>query len=189
MRRFSFKPSFTFKGRQFNGLRGFAGKPFHPPLTDIPIGAYTLAAAFDVLSFFGKDQSWGHDMFRTATFVFVGGAVVSVFTALTGFFDWLKSTEHGNQARRTVNAHAWTMVTMTVLVLLDIAVRWTGDYTTTPAIVLILSVVIFVLLTAGSTIGGTLVYDYGFNVENSTDHPVWHNSERDVLPGEKTSAE
>ena len=31
--------------------------------------------------------------------------------------------------------------------------------------------------------GGSLVYDYGFNVETAGDHPVWHKSETDVLPG------
>jgi uncharacterized membrane protein len=185
MRTFTFKPSFTLKGRQFNGLRGFAGKPFHPPLTDIPIGAYTLAPAFDLISFIGRNKGWGHDFHQAATFTFIGGALVSLLTALTGFMDWLKSTEKGTQARRTVNAHAWTMITMTVLVLVDIAWRWTSDAAYTPAGLLILSLVIAVIMFLGSTMGGTLVYDYGFNVENSTDHPVWHVSERDVMPGQK----
>lgn len=184
MRKFSFKPTFTLKGRKFNGLRGFAGKPFHPPLTDIPIGAYTIAPALDVISFIGKSKPWGHEFFQAATFVFIAGAFVSLFTALTGFMDWLKSTEKGTQARRTANAHAWTMITMTVLVLVDIAVRWFGDRTTTPISVLILSLVIAVVMFCGSTLGGSLVFDYGFNVENSTDHPVWHVNERDVMPGD-----
>ncbi len=183
MRKFSFRPAVTFKGRKFNGLRGFAGKPFHPPLTDVPIGAYTIAAALDVISFIGKSKPWGHEFFQAATFVFIGGALVSLATALTGFWDWLKSTEKGTQARRTVNAHAWTMVTMTVLVLVDIAVRWFGTYTTTPIAVLILSLVIAVVMTFGSTIGGELVYDYGFNVEMTG--AVWEKSETDVFPGEE----
>jgi len=183
MRKFSFKPSFTLKGRQFNGLRGFGGKPFHPPLTDIPIGAYAIAPALDVISFVGKSEAWGHEFFQAATFVFLGGAFVSLFTALTGFMDWLRSQEKGTQARRTVNAHAWTMITMTVLVLVDIAVRWFGNYQTTPIAVLVLSLVIAVVMFLGATMGGTLVFDYGFNVENSTDHLVWHVNETDVLPG------
>jgi hypothetical protein len=32
--------------------------------------------------------------------------------------------------------------------------------------------------------GGTLVYDYGFNVETAGDHPVWHQTEQDVFPGQ-----
>ena len=153
MRKFSFAPSLTLRGRKFKGLRGWAGKPLHPPLTDIPVGAYVLAAGFDLISFFGEEQEWARDFYRAATFTLIGGAIFGVLAALTGFWDWLKSTEKGTQARRTVNAHAWTMVTVTVL---------------------------------GGTIGGSLAYDYGFNVETAGDHPVWHPSDVDVLPGEHT---
>jgi len=188
MRKFSFKPTLTLKGREFRGLRGFAGKPFHPPLTDIPIGAYTIAPALDVISFIGKSKPWGHEFFQAATFVFIAGAFVSLFTALTGFMDWLRSTEKGTQARRTVNAHAWTMITMTLLVLVDIAWRWFKHCFTTPLSLVILGLVIAGIMFLGATLGGTLVFDYGFNVENSTDHPVWHVSEKDVFPGHKDDA-
>ena len=115
MRRFSFRPALTLRGRAFKGPRGWAGKPLHPPLTDVPVGAYVLAAAFDVISFAGgDDQPWARDFYRSATFVLIGGAAVSVFAALTGLWDWLQSTEKGTQARRTANAHALAMVTVTV---------------------------------------------------------------------------
>ena len=45
------------------------------------------------------------------------------------------------------------------------------------------AVVIAILVMIGATYGGTLVFDYGFNVETSGDHPVWHKSETDVMPG------
>ena len=51
-RLFSIKPPITFTGRKFRGVRGWAGKPTHPPLTDFPIVAYVLAAVFDVISYF-----------------------------------------------------------------------------------------------------------------------------------------
>jgi hypothetical protein len=44
--------------------------------------------------------------------------------------------------------------------------------------------VIALLVSVGATFGGTLVFDYGFNVETAGDSPVWHKSERDVLPGQ-----
>src|ERR671916_380448 len=122
-RLFSIGPAITIKGRKFKGLRGWAGKPLHPPLTDIPVGAYMLAVAFHLISFLRQDQEWARDFYRAGTFTLVGGAIVSVFAALTGFWDWLKSTEKGTQARRTVNAHGWTMVAVTVLVLIDIGLR------------------------------------------------------------------
>jgi uncharacterized membrane protein len=185
MRHFSFRPAFTFRGRTFKGLRGWSGKPLHPPLTDIPIGAYILAAVFDVISFVGQDESWARDFYRAATFALIGGAAVSLLTALTGFWDWLRSTEPGTQARRAANAHALMMVTVTVLVLVNIALRAFAypDDGYTGLVVLALSVVTAVLLIAGAALGGLLVFEYGFNVETAGDSPVWHPSETDVLPG------
>jgi uncharacterized membrane protein len=186
MRKFSFRPALTLRGRKFKGLRGWSGKPLHPPFTAVPIGAYVLVAVFDVISFVGQDQEWARDFYRAATFTLVGGAAVSIFTALTGFWDWLRSTEAGTQARRTASAHAVTMLTVTVLVLVGIGVRlfaFDGD-AHTPGLALALSIAAAALTGIGGTIGGSLVYDYGFNVETAGDHPVWHRSERDVHPGD-----
>ncbi len=189
MRTFSFRPALTFRGRRSRGLRGFAGKPFHPPVTDIPIGAYLLAFVFDVVSFVGKEQAWSRDFYRAASFALIGGAAVSLLAALTGFMDW-RTTEKGTQVRRTVNAHAWTMIVLTLVVLANIALRWFSEWdsTSTPASLLVLSTLAAVLVSIGSAIGGSLIYDYGFNVETAKDHPVWHPSEQDLLPGHKKPA-
>jgi len=65
--RLTFRPALTLKGRKFFGpLRGWAGKPVHPPLTDVPIAAYVIAAAFDVISAIWKSASWSQDRFSTA---------------------------------------------------------------------------------------------------------------------------
>ena len=187
MRKFSFRPALTLRGRAFKGLRGWAGKPFHPPLPDIPVGAFMLAAAFDVISISGgDDRAWARDFYRAASFVLVAGVIASLLALLTGFWDWLKSTEKGTQARRTANAHAWTMTTVTVLVAVGIAVRavqyW--DESSTPALALALTLVAAALTVVGGTLGGSLAFDYGFNVETAGDHPVWHESETDVFPGQ-----
>ena len=50
--------------------------------------------------------------------------------------------------------------------------------------ILALSLIVALLVSIGATFGGTLVYDYGFNVETAGDSPVWHVSEQDVLSGE-----
>jgi uncharacterized membrane protein len=188
MRRFSVRPAITLKGRKFKGLRGWAGKPFHPPLTDFPVAAYVLGAGFDVVSVVGgDDHRWGHDFWHAGTYVFVGGAIVSVFAALTGLFDWLRSSQPGTQARRTANTHATIMITVTVLALVDIAWRLNEYHTerSTPIGIMVLSLVVAGLVSWGATYGGTLVFDYGFNVETAGDHPVWHESETDVLPGDE----
>jgi uncharacterized membrane protein len=189
MRHLSFRPALTFRGRESRGLTGFAGKPFHPPLTDIPIAAYVFALVFDLVSFLGADQSWSRDFYRAGSFVLIGGAAVSVLTALTGFIDWL-GTEKGSQVRRTASAHGWTMVTVTLIVLSNIALRWFSEWdaAATPGYLLGLSAAGALLVGIGSMLGGSLVFDYGFNVETSTDHPVWHPSEVDYLPEHRKSA-
>lgn len=187
MRVFSFRPALRLRGREFHGIRGFEGKPFHPPLTDIPVGAYVLAAVFDVVSRIGYERAWAHDFYRAASFVLIGGAAVSVLAAITGFMDWLQTTEKGTQARRTVNAHAWTMVAVTLLVLTDIGLRvfTSWDEPSTPTVIAILTVVAALLTFIGGTIGGSLVFDDGFNVAADANAHVWERSEVDVLPGRK----
>ena len=187
MRKFSIRPTLTLKGRKFNGLRGWSGKPLHPPLTDIPITAYFLAAIFDVISAIGgKDHAWAGEFWHAGTFCFVAGVAASVFAALTGLWDAWKTSEAGTQARRTINTHATIMISVTVLAIVDTIWRLNCYHTeaVTPAGLVVLSVVIALLVSLGATFGGTLVYDYGFNVETAGDSPVWHKSETDVLPGQ-----
>src|SRR5437763_7742981 len=169
-RKFSIRPGVTLRGRQFKGLRGWAGKPFHPPLTDIPVAAYVLAAVFDVISRVAGDGSGnGRQFFVSATHVIIAGAVVSLGAALTGFWDWWRSTEPGNQARRTANWHMAVMLTVTGIVVADVVIRlfqWSSHVATTP-LVMILSIVAAAFTVVGATYGGTMVFDYGFNVETA----------------------
>lgn len=187
MKKFSIRPTLTMKGRTFNGPRGWSGKPLHPPLTDIPIAAYILTAVLDIVSFAGgKEHDWARTMWHAGTSLFVAGVAVSVFAALTGLSDAWKSSEAGTQARRTINTHATIMVTVTVLAIADLAWRL-NDYNTapvTPVGIMVLSIVVAALVALGATFGGALVFEYGFNVETSGDHPAWHESETDVFPGQ-----
>jgi len=186
MRKFSVRPTLTMKGRTFKGLRGWSGKPLHPPLTDVPIVAYVLAAVFDVASVVGgKEHRWARELWHAGTYLFVAGVAVSVLAAITGLWDAWKSSEAGTQARRTINTHATIMVTVTLLAVADMAWR-IAEYDSkavTPVGIAVLSVVIALLVSLGSTFGGALVYEYGFNVETAGDHPAWHKSETDVFAG------
>lgn len=201
---FSIKPSLTIRGRKFKGLRGWAGKPFHPPLTDIPVAAYILGAVFDVLSILLYDElnatggvtvtfsegdgisRLSHDLWRAATFVFIAGFIVSVPTALTGLWDWWKSTPKYTQAWRTANWHMALMFTTTGLVVGNLLWRLTiDDQLHTPVLLMILSVAIAGIVSFGALYGGALVYEMGFNVETAGDSPVWHESETDIYPGQE----
>jgi uncharacterized membrane protein len=188
MSKLSIRPTLTLRGRTFKGPRGWSGKPLHPPLTDIPIGAYLLAAVFDVASAIGGDgHRWARELWHAGTFLFLAGTAVSVLAAITGLWDAWKSSEAGTQARRTINTHATVMVAVTVLALADLAWRL-KEYDralTTPTALAVLSTAIALLVALGATFGGALVFEYGFNVETAGDHPAWHRSETDVLPGHR----
>lgn len=184
MRRFSFRPPLEIRGRKFKGLRGFAGKPFHPPLTDVTTGAYIIAPILLVVAFLFKESSWAEDANKAGAWVLLIGGISSVATALTGYADWL-NTQKGTQIRRMANAHAWTMITLTVVVLFSlwyIFLAEDGEYFSEPSgVTTILALAIAGLVTIGGTIGGSLVYDWGFNIETAKDHPVWHPSEQDII--------
>lgn len=188
-RLFSIKPSLSMKGRKFKGVRGFEGKPFHPPLTDIPVACYLLVAVFDVISFISysrnEESTLARDFFLSGTHVIVAGAIVSVPTIITGFWDWWKSTTPRTQAWRTANWHMAVMLTMSMLVAANVLLRlgyWEGGYA--EPLVVGLSVVIGILVAFGALYGGTLVYEHQFNVE-SLDGRVWEQSETDVYPTDK----
>ena len=181
MRRFSFRPGLEVRGRKFKGLRGFAGKPFHPPLTDVPVGAYIIGPVLDLIAFMSRDSSWAGDVYRAGGFTLLVGAVVSVATAITGFADWL-NTEKGTQMRRMANAHAWSMILLTLLVLAELALRYLGDRSDSPdGLIVALGLLVAGLVTVGGTLGGSMVYDFGFNVETASDNHVYHPSEHDII--------
>lgn len=188
MSKFSIRPTLTLKGRTFKGPRGWSGKPTHPPLTDVPIAAYVIAAVFDVVSSIaGDSRGWANELWHAGTFLFIAGVGVSVLAALTGLSDSWTSSEAGTQARRTINTHAAIMVTVTVLAIANLAWRL-AEYNSaaaTPVGIAILSVVVALLVSVGATFGGALVFEYGFNVETAGDHPVWHQSDTDVFPGDE----
>ena len=187
---FSIRPTWSMKGRRSQGLRGFTGKPFHPPLTDFPIVCYSLAALFDLISFFSDaSDPKAHDFFAAATFVMVAGFIVSLGAALTGFMDWWKGIPRDKssgvigkakhtQAWRTINWHATVMLTVTVITLIDVILRVGGfDEGQTQGSWLVLSLIGAGLVLFGAAYGGTLVFEYGFNVENVSQ--VWEESEED----------
>lgn len=192
---FSIRPTLSMKGRRFMGIRGFSGKPTHPPLTDFPIVCYVLAAVFDLISYFsdGADPK-AHDFFAAATFVMVAGYIVGFGAVITGFMDWWKGVPREKtgpigrakhtQAWRTINWHASVMIAVTVLTVVDLLLRVPNfDKGQTQLSWLVLSLLAGALVTFGAAYGGTLVFDYGFNVENMKQ--VWEESEEDYVRPER----
>jgi uncharacterized membrane protein len=192
---FSVRPTLSTKGRRFMGIRGFSGKPTHPPLTDFPIVCYVLAAIFDLISYFSDAADpKAHDFFAAATFVMVAGYIVGWGAVLTGFMDWWKGIPREKtgpigrakhtQAWRTMNFHAVVMIAAMVFTVVDMLLRIPNfDEGQTQPVWLALSLLAAALVTFGAAYGGTLVFDYGFNVENVKQ--AWEESEEDYIRPER----
>jgi uncharacterized membrane protein len=199
---FSIKPALMLKGRAFRGIRGWAGKPTHPPLTDFPVVCYVLAAVFDVISFVwhrgsgGSVRPFARDFFMAGTFVIIAGVIVSLATITTGLWDWWKGiareptgplgrAEH-TQVWRTINTHMTIMLIVTVIVVVDIIVRLLQLDTHYATVgVMILSIVAGLLVAIGATFGGSLVFEYQFNVESLEGSTVWDKTEVDQTSADK----
>ncbi len=187
---FSIKPSLKIRGRTFKGIRGWSGKPFHPPLTDLPVAAYILVGAADLVSYIAWQKGRpdiADDFFVTGTHVIIAGAAVSVLTIGTGFWDWLRSAPSRTQAWRTANWHMAVMLVMSLVVAVDIVARlglWGTDVRFADEVVLGLSLAAAALVSLGSLYGGAMVYEFAFNVEQDIDY-AYEKTDQDRLPGEE----
>jgi uncharacterized membrane protein len=169
-------------------LRGFPGKPSHPPLTDASIGAYTVGVVMLVLGALGLEET---QMAHGALLAISGGLILALPTALTGLLDWLQ-IEKGTPARTTATIHLFTMLSATVLFALTWIVQLDGykdDFVKTGA--WILGLAAEALLTAGGYIGGSLVFVYGVRVLGRREAPVADalipgRAERPPAPGPET---
>jgi uncharacterized membrane protein len=143
------------------------GRPLHPPLTDFPVAAYVFAAVFDVISAAGGDRhSWARQFWHAGTFVLIAGASICILTVLTGFRDLLKYYSPGSEAVRSISIHVCVMIAVYMVGVGDIAWRL-KDYSSsasTPAGILVLSLVAAAGVGVGAAYGGALVFRHGTGV-------------------------
>jgi uncharacterized membrane protein len=142
-------------------LRGLPGHPLHPPLTDATIGMFVLAAGLAVIGSLGAIQDAAG---KACWLALIGGLIVAVPTATTGFADWVR-LEWGSDRWRTATLHMTAMVTAVVLFALAAWLQHAGykhgDVTTGG---LVFSVAGLVALSAGGWLGGALVFVHGLRV-------------------------
>jgi nitrite reductase/ring-hydroxylating ferredoxin subunit/uncharacterized membrane protein len=121
------------------------GHPLHGAATDIPIGLLLGSVVLDVLG-----QPTAADITLVATLLFM------VAAAVTGLADY--STTDG-LARTRATLHGTLMTVTLVVVVISLVVRAgaPADRTIPTA----LSIVAFLLITAGAFVGGDVVYVFG----------------------------
>jgi uncharacterized membrane protein len=149
--------------------RGLPGHPIHPPLTDATIGIYTfatIAAVIDVVGITSRNGAYGWWL------ALVVGLIATLFTALTGFADWL-ALEWGSEIWKTATAHMLAMVSATVFFALA-AIFGHASYAhgDVGAGAFVLTLIGFGLLTLGGWLGGAIVFVHGMRVLSLVDEPA-----------------
>lgn len=121
------------------------GHPVHAVLTDAPIGILFLVIVLDVV---GQP---------TAADVTLGvGLLAVVAAALAGFADY---ADTDGKARDRATLHATLMISATLVYLISLVLRL-GQADARPTAIG-LSVVAFLVLSAGAYVGGDVVYVFG----------------------------
>jgi uncharacterized membrane protein len=147
-------------------VRGTPGHPLHPPLTDATIGAYTFATIAAVLSKLGIAE---HGFAQGWWLALVVGIATSVLTIFAGLVDYFRISP-GTQLRRTATYHALANAGASVFFVLA-AIFGHGGYAdkAVPTGSFLLTLIGFLFLTLGGTIGGGITYVHGMRVLNLQD--------------------
>lgn len=132
------------------------GHPIHAVVTDVPIGALTLALVLDL---FGQSVA--------ADIAILLGVLAMVASAVVGLADY---ADTDGTARTRATLHASLMVVALVVYLGSLAIRAGGPHDRTVAV--LLSWVGFAILAAGAFVGGDVVYVFG----NMVNRHAWRGS-------------
>jgi uncharacterized membrane protein len=155
--------------RLIETLKGFPGKPLHPPLTDASIGAYTVGVAMLLAGALGlQEEQMAHGALLAISF----GLILAAPTAITGLLDWL-DLPRDSPAWSAATIHLVVMVSATGLFALTWLLQRPGynaDEVRTAA--LIVGLIAEGTLAIGGNIGGANVFVYGVRVLKRPQTPV-----------------
>jgi nitrite reductase/ring-hydroxylating ferredoxin subunit/uncharacterized membrane protein len=139
------------------------GHPLHPAITDVPIGAWVIAAIFDIIWLISPTSfTWAARGAEVAVAVGILGALGA---AVTGLADW--SDTYGTERRVGLN-HAIFNTTALTLYIISFILRLlqtSGDST----IAAIIGFVGLVSVLYAAYLGGEMVFTKGTNVN----HTAW----------------
>jgi uncharacterized membrane protein len=150
-------------------LKGFPGHPLHPPLTDVTIGAYTVATALALLNKLGVSEQ---NLATGWWLSLIIGLAVTAPTAVAGFAEWL-DISRGTALWRTATAHMAAMLIATAFFLVAASVGHQGyadgDVNGSG---LLFTLIGWGVLTLGGWLGGSIVFVHGMRVLNLVDEPA-----------------
>jgi nitrite reductase/ring-hydroxylating ferredoxin subunit/uncharacterized membrane protein len=142
----------------FNGT--WLEHPLHPLLTDVPVGAWTVALLLEVIALFFGIQNLG-----LASGIAMGLGLLAALAAITsGFMDWMDV----DPPELAVGiAHAIINIAATILFGVSLFILWTNRWGVgwsdfIPAFVG------YVTITVGAFIGGSLVFRQGVMINRNS---------------------
>jgi nitrite reductase/ring-hydroxylating ferredoxin subunit/uncharacterized membrane protein len=131
---------------------GWLGHPLHPALTDLPVGAWTVAIVLDLAVLLFRAPTG-----RASAIAVALGLLGAVGAALSGLMDWLDV----NPPEKAVGAvHALLNGTATVLFAVSLALR-AGRHWHVSLSAFAAAVAGYALLMAGAYLGGSIVFRMG----------------------------
>ncbi|HEX6542746.1 MAG TPA: Rieske (2Fe-2S) protein [Ktedonobacterales bacterium] len=160
--------------RRFRSLLNgtWLGHPLHPAITDIPIGAWLLAAILDIVWLVSPDaNAWAA---RGAEATILIGIIAAVGAAATGLTDW--SDTYGSE--RTVGLyHAGLNTLALVLYVISLILRL-GITSGESVAAAIIGFVGLVVVLVAAYLGGDMV----FGKATGVNHTAWPEGSADYVP-------
>ncbi|HEV2012572.1 MAG TPA: DUF2231 domain-containing protein [Candidatus Dormibacteraeota bacterium] len=135
------------------------GHPLHPVITDIPLGAWTLAVIFDLSYLIERSHGW---VSAADVTIFIG-LLAALGAAVTGYTDWSDTI---GRERRVGIAHGLLNTLVILLYLVSFILRVTGG---SRGLAILLAYAGYLLVLAAAFLGGELVFSIGTGVN----HHAW----------------
>jgi nitrite reductase/ring-hydroxylating ferredoxin subunit/uncharacterized membrane protein len=133
------------------------GHALHPVLTDVPLGAWTVAIVADLVAYSGKVKP------EVGDFCVLIGLVAAYGALVTGYNDHHETIGH---ELRLATAHGLLMTLTTAIYTASFLLRWLGGGSARDLAV-VLGVVGYVLLISAAYLGGDLVFGIGLMVNRN----------------------
>ena len=168
--------AFESTGKTGNAIKNFLhgtwlGHPFHPLLTDIPVGAYTTTAVMDAVELCGNTK-----LQSAADASLVVGLAGAAGAAATGTADW---TGTSGQNRRIGLMHATLNIGATILNVASLVLRKRKG---NRKLAIGLSFAAYGVTALSAYIGGHLVYGQQMGVDHTAGNEKYPLEFKDTYP-------
>jgi nitrite reductase/ring-hydroxylating ferredoxin subunit/uncharacterized membrane protein len=144
------------------------GHPLHPVLTDVPLGTWTLAVVFDIISLFNRSTAWRDG----ATLTIAVGIIGALGAALTGFTDWADTID---RERRVGLTHGLLNTLAVLLYVVSILIRVYGG---SHGLAVVISWIGYLVVLSAAWLGGEMV----FNIGTGVNHHAWQEVPTEWAP-------